>query len=210
MLGSTVTSGAVHAARASLAIITIAAVAWLGGLIWFAEVIPDPRSASVPDSVTDVIVVLTGGPLRLRTGIEALERSSARKLFISGVHPGVEIADLVRAASLPSGTAECCIVLGHSADNTEGNALETRAWMRREGYRSLRLVTASYHMRRSLLEFRNAMPDTEIVPHAVFTESFMRESWWAWPGTLSLVATEYTKYLAALVRLSLAAAPAQS
>ena len=43
-------------------------------------------------------------------------------------------------------------MLGREADNTHGNARETAGWMRGEGYRSLRLVTSWYHMRRSLLE----------------------------------------------------------
>jgi uncharacterized SAM-binding protein YcdF (DUF218 family) len=211
MIKGPVASGAVHAARASLAILAAAAVAWLAGLIWFAEAIPrlngpGPNDNAISQTMTDAVVVLTGGPLRLRAGLEALEAGRAHKLFVSGVHPGVELAELLRAAGQPNGKAECCIVLGHSADNTEGNASETRAWMAREGFRSLRLVTASYHLRRSLLEFRHAMPEIAIVPHPVFTESFRRESWWAWPGTLSLVATEYTKYLAAIVRLGLAAA----
>jgi uncharacterized SAM-binding protein YcdF (DUF218 family) len=91
-------------------------------------------------------------------------------------------------------------VLGYSADNTIGNATETRQWMEREGYRSLRLITASYHMRRSLLEFRRAMPDVEIVVHPVFPDTFMRDTWWAWPGTLSLIVIEYHKYVAVRVR----------
>ena len=44
-----------------------------------------------------------------------------------------------------------------------------------EGFHSLRLVTASYHMPRSMLEFARAMPDIAIVPNPVFPE-FMRES----------------------------------
>ena len=44
-------------------------------------------------------------------------------------------------------------MLGHAADNTLGNALETGAVDAAEGFHSLRLVTASYHMPRSLLEF---------------------------------------------------------
>jgi uncharacterized SAM-binding protein YcdF (DUF218 family) len=78
--------------------------------------------------------------------------------------------------------------------------METHEWMARQGYTSLRLVTASYHMQRSLLEFHRAMPAARIVPHPVFPDGFMRDAWWRWPGTLSLIVTEYHKYLAALAR----------
>jgi uncharacterized SAM-binding protein YcdF (DUF218 family) len=72
--------------------------------------------------------------------------------------------------------------------------------MRREGFASLRLVTASYHMRRALLEFRRILPDTAIVAHPVFPDAFKREQWWRWPGTAHLLAVEYSKYLGALAR----------
>ncbi|MBV9521775.1 MAG: YdcF family protein, partial [Alphaproteobacteria bacterium] len=74
------------------------------------------------------------------------------------------------------------------------------AWMRREGYHSLRLVTAGYHMRRSLLEFGRVLPDIRIIAHPVFPERFKQAAWWAWPGTADLIVTEYDKYLGALLR----------
>ena len=70
--------------------------------------------------------------------------------------------------------------------------------MRQEGFHSLRLVTASYHMPRSLLEFSRAMPEVHIIPHPVFPERVKQERWWAWPGTASLIVAEYQKYLLAL------------
>ena len=183
-----------------LAVLSVVGAAWLGGLVWFAESIPRDRDSVVPTQTTDAVVVLTGGPARLKAGLAELEAGRARKLFVSGVNPRVEMSELLRTTGQTSNAGECCIVLGYAADNTVGNAAETRQWMEREGYRSLRLVTASYHMRRSLLEFRRAMPAIEIVPHPVFPEAFMRDSWWAWRGTLSLVVSEYHKYLAVLLR----------
>ena len=43
--------------------------------------------------------------------------------------------------------------------------------MRQRGYHSLRLVTGGYHMPRSLLEFSEALPEAEVVPHPVFPDS---------------------------------------
>jgi hypothetical protein len=43
------------------------------------------------------------------------------------------------------------------------------------------------------------MPDLEIVPHPVFSENFRQEDWWLWPGSASLIVSEYNKYLVALV-----------
>ena len=45
------------------------------------------------------------------------------------------------------------------------------------------------------------MPAVALTPHPVFPEGFRRDQWWMWPGTLSLIITEYDKYLAAIARL---------
>jgi uncharacterized SAM-binding protein YcdF (DUF218 family) len=177
-------------------------VAWSTGLVWFAEHIP----AGPPDDQrdTDAIVVLTGGPARLAAGLDLLAAGRARKVFVSGVYRGVDVAELLRVGRQDPARLACCVALGHEAESTEGNALETRAWMAREGFSSLRLVTANYHMPRSLIEFRRALPGAMIVPHAVATDGFRRERWWAWPGTLRLVASEYVKTLGAIARAFLA------
>ena len=87
-----------------------------------------------------------------------------------------------------------------TAVDTIGNARETAEWMARQGFTSLRLVTAGYHMPRSLLEFRHALPDATLIPHPVFPEHVKQEDWWAWPGTASLIVGEYSKFLLAWLR----------
>ena len=67
--------------------------------------------------------------------------------------------------------------------------------MRQHGYRSLRLVTGGYHMPRSLLEFSEALPEAEVVPHPVFPDRVKQASWWTRPGTAALIIGEYNKYL---------------
>ena len=172
-------------------------VAWLAGLLVFATTIPD--RVEDPDSTTDAIVVLTGGSERITVGLELLEAKRARKMLISGVYQGVEVPELLKQARPGQRSLECCIVLGYAADSTVGNAAETAAWMARERFTSLRLVTAAYHMRRSLLELRGAMPKVRIVPHPVFPAS-VKADWWRWPGTAQLLVNEYNKYLLALGR----------
>jgi uncharacterized SAM-binding protein YcdF (DUF218 family) len=173
-------------------------MAYAGGLVWFAESIADVVEDTA--TTTDAIVVLTGGSQRVQSGLQLLTAGKAKKLFVSGVYHGTDVTALLHAQRQSPDSVQCCIVLGHSADNTYGNAQETAAWMRQEGYRSLRLVTASYHMRRALLEFERAMPEARIIPHPVFPDAVRRDRWWAWPGTLDLIIGEYDKYLWALVR----------
>jgi len=171
-------------------------IAYAGGLVWFAEDIAD--AVEDTETPTDAIVVLTGGRLRLEAGLELLAGGKAKKLFISGVNQRVDRDELLRSLRpVPENTA-CCIVIGHTADNTFGNARETADWMHEEGYRSLRLVTGWYHMRRSLLEFERAMPRVRIIPHPVFAHHVDPERWWNWHGAPLLVLGEYDKFLASL------------
>ena len=151
-------------------------------------------------TATDAIVVLTGGSLRLNTGLTLLQEGLAERLFVSGVHRGVDVQQLLRIARQSPDAAECCISLGHEADDTAGNADETSAWMASHRYRSIRLVTAAYHMPRSLIEFRNTMPDIQIITHPVFPAQVKLDTWWRWPGTAGLIFGEYSKYLVARIR----------
>jgi uncharacterized SAM-binding protein YcdF (DUF218 family) len=180
------------------ALLIVPFAAYCAGLVWFVDSMP--RDTSDDGSATDAIVVLTGGTARVRTGVELLEHGRAGKLLVSGVYRGVDVAELLRVQQRRPEAVECCIVLGYEAESTAGNAREAQAWVAREGISSLRLVTATYHMPRSMLEFRLAMPDTLIVPHAVMTDGFRRTGWWRHPGSLALAASEYHKFIATLVR----------
>ncbi len=172
-------------------------LAWLAGFFWF--VAKSPRTADDAAAASDAIVVLTGGSGRLEEGLKLLREGKGRTLFVSGVAPGVGLDELLRSAgkSAPA-WAICCVVLGHEARNTHGNAQETARWIKSEGYRSLRLVTAWYHMPRSLLEFERAMPRMTIVPHPVFPAELDRCFWWKSERGTVLLAGEYSKYLLTL------------
>ena len=184
--------------RVGLAILVILVIAWFGGLVAFAAEIPD--AVTDPETETDAIVVLTGGSGRLETGFELLAERRAAKLFVSGVYRGVDVASLLHMSQRNPSELICCVSLGYVAESTAGNARETASWIAKEGYTSLRLVTANYHMPRSILEFSHAMPNTKIIPHAVFPPNFKSDDWWMWPGSTSLVIGEYSKFLVAWIR----------
>ncbi len=177
-------------------IITLAV--WGTGLFRFADTIPDTIADA--DTPTDAIVVLTGGRGRLSTGLDLLARQRAKRLFVSGVYQTVDVGKLLKLSANASEELRCCVEIGYSADNTAGNAAETAAWVRKNGARSLRIVTSGYHMPRSLLEFRRAMPGITLVPHPVFSQHVKQQRWWAWPGTAILIIGEYNKFLLANLR----------
>ncbi len=173
----------------------IAAIAWTAGLFRFAAAIP--AQVADPTTRTDAIVVLTGGSGRLAAGLALLSEDKAEKLFVSGVYRGVDVDKLLELSQRTPEELRCCVEIGHSAGNTAGNAAETAAWVIGQGYRSLRIVTSNYHMPRTLLEFRRVLPDVVLIPHPVFPENVKQDRWWAWPGTASLIISEYNKILLA-------------
>ncbi len=194
--------GRVLSLTAALALALLAL--WLLGLFRFAASMP--TAVAEPTRQTDAIVVLTGGSLRVESGLQLLAAGMAKKLFVSGVYRGVDVTELLRASRQAPESVACCIALGHAAADTLGNAKETAEWMSAEGFHSLRLVTANYHMARSLLEFTRAMPDVAIVANPVFPEFLNGRPWWRSRRAASLIAGEYSKYLFALVRPALPAA----
>ena len=177
-------------------------VVWLGGFLAFASAIPAKvRNADQP---VDAIVVLTGGDVRLAEGFALLDKGLAKKLLISGVSNGVDMPALLQTLNGSPQPAQsvldCCVTLGYDARSTEGNARESLKWLSDNGYRTVRLVTANYHMNRSLLEFRRVMPEIAIIPHPVFPRQLQDPYWFTHPGVLALLFNEYHKYLAAAAR----------
>jgi uncharacterized SAM-binding protein YcdF (DUF218 family) len=61
----------------------------------------------------------------------------------------------------------------------------------------MRLVTADYHMRRALIEFRMAAPDLQIISNPVRPPGVDTEHWWRHGGAFGVLLNEYGKYLVA-------------
>lgn len=188
--------------RRLLPVLALVFAVWAGGFFTYAASIP--RGVEDAKQRTDAIVVLTGGSLRLEAGLRLLQAGLAERLLVSGVNPGVTREALLLLLPEWTEALNAHIDIDYAANNTVGNATETALWLRERGYRSLRLVTANYHLRRSMLEFRTVMPGLDIVPHPVFPEDFHLEDWWRWPGSAMLIFSEYNKFLMAHLRLSLA------
>lgn len=184
------------AAVAAAVLTVLAGSAWTIGLVRFARTIPQAVADEV--TATDAIVVLTGGSQRVITGLKLLAEGKAERVLISGVHPGVGVGAVLRLAGTPvAPSLEGRIDAGYGARDTAGNAAEAAGWMQARAFRSLRLVTGSYHMPRSILEFQCALPGVSVVPHPVFPDRVQQRGWWRYPGTAALIISEYNKFLLA-------------
>lgn len=154
----------------------------------------DPKPA-------DAIVVLTGGEERLPAAVKLLQAHKGKRLLISGVHPETTREKLLEVVGGDAALFACCVDLGRSAGSTIGNAGETAAWVAENNYDSIIVVTANYHMPRTLIELQAAAPDVHFVPYPVFPEGMQLKQWWRDPQATGVLIAEYGKYLAAVARV---------
>lgn len=186
-------------AVAAVALAGLGIVAIGAGFVAFTTQIAGREPAGVKPA--DAIVVLTGGPSRIIDAVSLLNEGLGQRLLITGVNPTTSPDEMRRA--LPEGERlmDCCIDLGHKALNTRGNALEAAEWTRERRFRSLVVVTSSWHMPRAMMELSRALPDVELVAYPVVTSRTEPENWWTDTGTLKLLVKEYLKYIMATVKI---------
>ena len=140
---------------------------------------------AAPVGKTDAAVVITGGSGRIEHGVEILSQRKARRLLVAGADPLVTKPDLVRRLGGREKLLRCCVDLGSESVDTRSNAEEAERWLAKHNYRSLRLITSDWHMRRARYEFGRVLGNRyTIVPDAVRTE----------PRFITLFG-EYNKYV---------------
>lgn len=181
-----------RALRRLAMVAAMVAAPWLGGLVWFAGGLA--RLAIDPAFKADGVVVLTGGGQRIGAALELVATGRGKRLLITGVNRATDRAALERVSGSRSDLFDCCVDIDRRARNTRGNARQAAQWARARDYRSLTIVTASYHMPRSLVEFSRAMPEVELHAHPVFPDDFDLGRWWTSATTLRVIAWEYNKY----------------
>lgn len=161
------------------------------------------RSEPATLARADAIVALTGGADRIADAIHWLAQGHGERLLISGVGNQTSIDQLAPLAPQWKNWLHCCVDLGPQAVNTVGNAEETKQWAEARGYRSLVVVTSSYHMPRALLELRRHMPGVTLIAAPVVTERLQGLDLWRDPALLRTLFHEYGKFIVAYARARL-------
>ena len=165
------------------------------GFAFWVVLLPAPKASD--DAVADAIVALTGDGDRLAPAVALLEMGNGARLLITGVNKQTSKSALKQL--LKGGPSfDCCADLGFAAADTRGNAEEAAVWAHGHQYRSLIVVTAAYHMPRSLLEFSAEMPEVTLIPFPVAADIQGEMSW----QSFRRLNGEYAKYLASWVRVT--------
>jgi len=152
-------------------ILAITFLLWLSGFLWFALALPQP----VAGGRTDAVVVLTGGEGRIARGLEALRKGWAKRLLVSGVDREVKPREFAVEYRVKPSEMACCVTLGFRAYDTRSNARETAQWLKANRFRSVRLVTTDWHMRRAAFDLGLDLPDdVRIVRDAVPSHPSLR------------------------------------
>lgn len=175
-------------------------LAWCAGFAWFVQT---SMRAAGPPPEADGIVALTGGADRVETALRLLAEGRAPILLVSGTGGGAVLPELASRAGLDPARLLSRVTLGRRAATTRGNAEETAEWVNDNGLRSLLVVTAGYHMPRALAELSRTLPGVVLYPVPVVPPGMQGGTWLKHPGSVRLLAEEYTKWL--LVRAGLTA-----
>ncbi len=176
---------------------------WVAAWVMFLREVPKAPNDTL--TKTDAIIVLTGGAGRVEHGFSQLAKGLAPRLLISGVGTETTLEELLQTHSAAPirhklRSVKHLIALDHAARSTRMNAEETARFARAHQLRSIRLVTANYHMPRSIREMHASMPALVIIPDAAFPKGFTKYSWWHHGSARYLLLSEFHKTLAVSVR----------
>lgn len=158
------------------------AVSWSPLVWWLAE----PLRLSEPPRPSDAIVLLAGGAgeggfvgrsheERIRRAVELYKAGFApRILLCSGERKHFMELDVMRGIALAHGVPAGDILLEERGGGTRLMVQDAAGRARDAGWRSVLLVSSSYHMRRAVMTWRKAAPDVDVIATPVERPRFYR------------------------------------
>ncbi len=138
----------------------------------FRLIMAQPLTSWTEDVSADCGVVLTGGPNRIREGIDLLARRDIQKLIISGVHAQATLREIFAPLPFYGDLREQDVILERRSRTTYGNAQQTLPIVEALRCRDVVLITSRSHMRRALGTFRAEFPASiALIPRSVVSYS---------------------------------------
>lgn len=133
------------------------------------------------DSSADCGVVLTGNSGRIREGMSLLSNKLIKKLLISGVHPDIQISQLMPLMPVYGDLKREDIILEKKSGTTYGNAQQSFPLIEALQCKDIILITSHIHMYRAYKSFRAVLPASmPIRRYAVVSGRFNVSAWEVW------------------------------
>jgi uncharacterized SAM-binding protein YcdF (DUF218 family) len=87
--------------------------------------------------------------------------------------------------------------IGNGVTSTYDEAVATKEFLKKNGYRSILLVTSKWHSKRAYLTFRSALKNDEIkiVNHPSRYDAFRPDAWWKNRNDAEVVFDEYVRLI---------------
>ncbi|MCK6599101.1 MAG: YdcF family protein [Bdellovibrionaceae bacterium] len=132
------------------------------------------KSNYLEKNKADCGVVLTGGPGRIREGIDLLADKFIKKLVISGVNPSSNFKQIFPLWVYYPEVQEADVILEKRSETTFGNAIQSLPLVEVLKCQDVLLVTSQLHSYRAYRTFRKIFPkniEIKISPSEVSPES---------------------------------------
>ena len=148
----------------------------------------------------DVIVVLGGEEKeRVEYGVKLFKEGWARKnrvIMTGGPVVGKHTyAGLMKEQAEELDVPGKFILLADRSRSTEQDAKYTGEILKRNGYKSIILVTSPYHSRRASIIFRKVLPGIRVICAPSDKSWLSFDEWWKRPRDRDRVLSEWSKFL---------------
>ena len=167
-----------------------------------AENYPNPENTN--------IVILTGGTNRIKDGFDIINKFDKKskytiKILVSGTGKGFTKLSLQNMLSpdFDLKLIKCCVELDAISQNTYSNAKQTLKWSTKNNIKEFILITSNYHMPRSILEFKNKMPNIRILTYPIKPRKHEINNWLNSFETFSLIFYEFCKFIISNIRINI-------
>lgn len=150
--------------RHIIIILAIILLSWLTGFGYYIYLVSSYRIDT--SSITEVIIVFTGGRQRIETGISLLKAGYSPLLFVAGIDSPGQLKNLLAEYKVK----QTQVIYGKTNIGQKDDAKEATDFIITNNIRSVRLVTSSYDMPLAIEELIKYVPATHnlhIIPHPI-------------------------------------------
>jgi len=191
-----------------LALLILIITYFLIELFHFKEKIITAENYPNPENTN--IVILTGGTNRIKDGFDIINKFDKKskytiKILVSGTGKGFTKLSLQNMLSpdFDLKLIKCCVELDAISQNTYSNAKQTLKWSTKNNIKEFILITSNYHMPRSILEFKNKMPNIRILTYPIKPRKHEINNWLNSFETFSLIFYEFCKFIISNIRINI-------